>query len=143
MAITASGTYWLTLEKFLTLATGLTSWESTSCKYALATDASTPNFDTHDFRDDFTEASGTNYTAGGNALVSPALTISSGMKYDFADPQWTTATISGVMGGVVCSGNGTSTADETYFLQDFVTAVSPAAGTLDIQINPSGALTFA
>ena len=80
MAITASGVYWLSLEKCLILATGLTSWESTSCKYAIDLDGDTPNFDTDDFRDDTTEGSGTGYTAGGNALASMAFTISSGMK---------------------------------------------------------------
>ncbi len=143
MAITTSGVYWLSVEKFLTAATGIVSWESTACKYALALDASTPNFDLHDFRNDFTEATGTGYTAGGNALVSPALTISAGMKYDFNDPQWTTSTIASAMAGVVCSGNATNTIDETHFLQDFVTAVSTTAGTLDVAIHANGALTFA
>ena len=108
MAITASGTYWLTIEKFLIL-TGPVSWESTACKYALDTDADTPDFDLDDFRDDTSEvAAGGNYTAGGNALVAPALTISAGMKYDFNDPQWTSSTIT-AMAGFVCSGDATNT----------------------------------
>lgn len=140
MAITASGVYWLTLEKFLN-GNQSTSWESTSCKYALNDDADTPNFDTDDFRDDTSEVSGTGYTTGGNALVAPALTISSGMKYDFDDPQWTSSTIT-AMAGFVNSGNATATADEIYFLQDFVTEVSTSSGTLDVAIHANGALTF-
>ncbi len=143
MAITASGVYWLSIEKFLVLATGLTSWESTSCKYALNLDTDTPQFDLDDFRDDLAEATGTNYTAGGNALVSPAITISSGIKYDFADPTWATSTIADAEAGFVNAGNATNTVDEIYFLQDFVTSVSTSAGTLDVAIHGDGALTFA
>lgn len=144
MAVTDSGVYWLSMEKFLTLATGLTSWESTSCKYMMVLDTSTPDFDLDDFRADYTatEVSGTNYTAGGNALVSPAITISSGLKHDFDDPSWANSTISNAMAGIVTSGNATDTADEVYYLQDFVTAVSSSSGTFTVQINTAGALTM-
>ncbi len=142
MAITASGVYWLSMEKFLLATASLVSWESTSCKYMLDDDADAPNFDTDDFRDDTTEVSGTGYTAGGNALVTPAVTISSGIKYDIADPQWTTSTIT-AMAGIVCSGDATNTLDEIYFLQDFVTAVTTVSGTLDVAIHANGALTMA
>jgi hypothetical protein len=145
MAITSSGTYWLTQEKFLTLATGLTSYESTSAKYGLTNDTYTHDFDLHDFRADIgaNEISGTGYTAGGNALVSPALTISSGMAWDFNDPQWTSSSLTGVMAGFMASGNATAADDELYHLHDFVTAVTTSNGTLDVAINGSGAVTWA
>ena len=144
MAVTDSGVYWLSMEKFLTLATGLTSWESTSCKYMMILDTAVPDFDLHDFRDDYTatEVSGTNYTAGGNALVAPAITISAGLKYDFDDPSWANSTITDAMAGIVNSGNATAASDEVYFLQDFVTAVSSSNGTFTVQINTAGALTM-
>lgn len=151
MAITSSGMFWLTQEKHLTNATGTVSWEGTP-KYALCTDSWTPAFDTMDFRDDVSNVANMNdaefttgggYTNGGNAIGSPALTISSGMKYDFTDPQWTSVTLSGVMGGFAHSGQGTDSTDELFFLHDFVTAVNPSNGTLDVAIHTNGAVTWA
>lgn len=142
MAITASGVYWLNLEKYLLATASLVSWESAACKYALDDDADVPAFDTDAFRSDLTEVTGTNYVAGGDAMTTSAVTISAGIKYDFDDPQWLTSTIT-AMGGAPCSGDATNTADEAFFLQDFVTEVQTTAGTLDVAIHVNGALTFA
>jgi len=145
MSITASGMYGLTLEKSLNAAIAFPTngMESeTAVKGMLVLDAYTPNFDTHDFRDDVTanEASGTNYTAGGIALTTTDLTISSGvLTYDTADPSWATSTITNAMGLVAYfARGGASSADELLFLSDFVTAVSTVAGTLLVQVHSSG-----
>lgn len=59
MAITASGVYGLTLEKFLINGAAL-DLELETNKVALVTDSYTPNYDTHDFFNDLTnEVSGT------------------------------------------------------------------------------------
>ena len=143
MAITTSGMYWVNFEKALILTLGV-SWESTAQKMFLVTDSVAPNFDTDTFRSTYTanEVSGTGYDAGGQALVSPVVSISSGMKFDFDDPAWTTSTITNAMAGVVSSGDATDTADEMNFLLDFVTAVSTVAGTLTVAINAAGAVTM-
>jgi hypothetical protein len=148
MAITADGWYTLTLEKFLLLDSNVVSFEAATLKYALGDNTATPNFDTDEFRNDATgvsEMTGTGYTAGGDPITSNTVTISPAatLMFDFADPQWTTLT-TGVdaMCGMVCSGNATSSADELYLLHDFVTGVSTTAGTLDVTIAATGALTF-
>lgn len=146
MAITTSGFYLLSLEKFFQVdSANMTSLSSTSCKYMLDTDADTPDFDLDDFRNDTSEvAAGGGYTAGGNAIAFSAgdgFSIATGtLTYDIADPQWTSSTIT-AMGGIICSGNATNTADEIYVLQDFVTEVVTVSGTLDVAINPSGVFT--
>lgn len=145
MAITASGMFGLTLEKFFNAAV---SWPTngmeseTAVKGMLVLDALSPNFDTHDFRNDVeaNEASGTGYSAGGIALTSTELTISTGsLIYDSADPSWASSTIANAMGLVAYfARGGASSADELLFLSDFVTAVSTTNGTLLVQVASGG-----
>lgn len=146
MAVTASGLYGLTLQKFLNgtslPASGLDS--ETAVKVLMVTDSEVPNFDTHDFRNDITaEVTGTGYTSGGTTLTSTALTLSSGvLTYDGADVSWASSTISNAMAGVgYFARGGASTADELVFLSDFVTAASSSSGTFTIQWNASGIFT--
>ena len=71
MSVTASGLYGLSLEKVFIDTLG-ESLEAEDNKELLVTDTHTPNFDTHNFRDDVTdEVSGTNYSAGGVAVNHP------------------------------------------------------------------------
>lgn len=145
MAITTSGIYWLNLEKALRIDTNLVDWGGGALKYALDVEADTPNFDTDEFRSQINEVAGGNgYTAGGNTITYPAtdgFSISANLNWDISDPQWTSSTIT-ADAGVICSGNATNTADETYILQDFGTQVSTSNGTLDVAINASGVVTF-
>lgn len=144
MAITASGMYGLTIEKAWNAGAtwptnGLES--ETAVKLLLVTDSESPNFDTHNFRDDITaEVTGTNYTAGGTTLTTTELAISSGvLSYDSADPSWASSTIANAMAGVAYfARGGASSADELIFLSDFVTAVSTTNGTLLVQVHSSG-----
>lgn len=144
MAITTSGFYMLSLEKFFQVDSNLTSMSSTGCKYMLDGDADAPDFSLDDFRNDTSEISGTAYSAGGNAIVLVGDNFSIAgdvLKLDFADPQWTASTIT-AMAGVFCSGNATNTLDEIYLLQDFVTEVVTVSGTLDVTIHANGVATF-
>lgn len=145
MAITQSGVYWVNMEKAM-ISTLPTSYESTSCTYWGVTDGSTStdgNFDAVEFRSDASLVEGTNMTA--DPLVSPTIALATPltnqMNHDFADPQWTSITTT-VMGGIVTSGDATDTADEVYYLQDFVTAASTTSGTLDVAIHADGALVW-
>lgn len=148
MAITQSGVYWANQEKHL-INTADTSWEAAGVGYALVLDATTStnaNFDGVTVFNDasISEASGTGYTSPGDTSLSAAVTISTGMKYDYgSDPQWTSSTIANAMGGIGNSGNATASLNEVWFLHDFVTAVSSSGGTFDVTINASGAVTWA
>lgn len=146
MAITASGLYGLTLEKFLNATAlptnGLES--ETATKLLLVTDTEAPNFDTHNFRDDIlAEVTGTGYTAGGVTLTATELTISGGvLTYDAADASWASSTIANAMAGVqYFARGGASTADELILVSDFVSAVSSSSGTLAVQWSASGIAT--
>jgi hypothetical protein len=142
----ASGLYGLTLEKFFNQA--LTSFTSgieseTLVKLMLAQDAYTPNFDTHDFRNDVTNEpsnSGT-YAAGGSVLTTTELTVASPaatqMKYDTDDVSWTGTTIT-ARGGVHYKNTGTSATDELVGANAFTGDVTTSGGTFTYQVHSNG-----
>jgi hypothetical protein len=145
MAISGSGLYGLTLEKQLIDTLGLSLESETDVKGLLEQDAYTPDYNAHDFRADVTanEASGTGYTAGGNALTTTEITISGGvLTYDAADASWTTSTIANAMAEIgYFARGGADTADELMYLSDFVNAASSSGGTFTIQRSASGIFT--
>src|SRR5574342_220767 len=139
MAITASGLYLLTWEKFLNVtslpASGLES--ETAVKVMMVLDAEAPDFNADDFRADLTanEVSGTGYSAGGTVMTATEITIGSGnLTYDGGDVSWATSTIANAMAaaGYFARG-GADTADEVIWLSDFVNAASSSGGTFTIQ----------
>lgn len=147
MAITASGLFGLTLEKQFIDTLGLSLESETALSVALLLDASTPNFDTHDFWSDLEgdEASGTGYTAGGATLTGTELTLdpTGTLKYDATDVTWATSTIANAMAGVgYFDRGGATTADELMFLSDFVTAASSSGGTFTIEWAAAGIFTI-
>lgn len=143
MAITAAGMYGLTLEKML-IDTAGQSMEAETHKELLVTDTYTPNFDTHDFRDDITnEVSGAGYTAGGVTVTTTEITLASGtLTFDAADTVYTTVTIANAMAGVFYFNVGTAGTDQLVLLQDFVTAASATAANFTIQHSATGILTI-
>jgi hypothetical protein len=143
MAITAAGAYGLTLEKIL-IDTAGESLEAEDNKVGMVTDSYTPNFDTHDFRNDITnEVTGTGYSAGGIVFTSTEVTLSSGvLTWDSADPSWPSSTIANAMGAFYYFVVGADTTDMLICLQDFVTAASTTNGTFTIQQSASGILTL-
>ena len=146
MAVTASGLYGLTLEKFLNATSMPTSGleSETAVKVLMCTDSESPNFDTHNFRDDIAaEVTGTGYSAGGIAITSTELTLSSGvLTYDAADASWAASTIANAMAAVgYFARGGASSADELVFLSDFVSAASSSSGTFTVQWSASGIFT--
>jgi hypothetical protein len=142
MAITGSGVYFLTLEKFLTGA--LTeSWEAEDNKVMLDSDTDTPAFDTHDFRNDVaTEVTGTNWATGGVALTGTELTVAAGiLTFDATDISVASTTITNAMAAIHYFNVGTAATDPLNLLADFVTNVSTSNGTFGIQWHASGILT--
>lgn len=139
MAITASGLYGLTIEKQLIDTLGQ-SYEAETHKVLMVQDTHTPDFTTHDFRDDITnEVSGTGYTAGGKAITTTEITLASGtLTFDGDDVSWPSSTITSAMAAVHYFNVGTAATDPLGFLSDFVTAASSSSGTFTIQWNASG-----
>lgn len=144
-SITASGYYGLTLEKQLIDTLGKSLESETDIKVLMVEDGYTPNFDTHDFRNDLTnEVAGTGYTSGGVVITSTEITLASGvLTYDAADASWSSSTIPNAMAAVGYVGRGgASSADELLWLSDFVTAASTTNGTFTIQWHSSGIFTI-
>lgn len=144
-AITASGYYGLTLEKQLIDTLGKSLESETDIKVLMCEDGYTPNFDTHDFRNDVTnEVAGAGYTAGGQVITSTEITLSGGvLTYDAADVSWAASTIPNAMAAVGYVGRGgASNADELLWLSDFVTAASTTAGTFTIAWHSNGIFTI-
>ena len=147
MSITASGVFGLTLAKQLddTLAKGMGS--DTNVYTLLVSDAFTPDFDAMDFRDDVTNeiANGDGYTTGGALTTSTSLVTSTDgtVIYDATDRAWVTSTITDAMAAVgYWSGGTASSADELFWLSDFVTAASSANGTFTVQWSTGGILIY-
>jgi hypothetical protein len=143
MAITASGVYFLSVEKRFIDTLG-ESWEAEDNKVMLDSDTDTPNFDTHDFRADVaTEVTGTNWAAGGVALTGTEITVSSGtLTFDATDVSVASTTISNAMASIHYTNVGSAATDQLLELHDFVTAVSTSNGTFGIQWSASGLLTI-
>jgi hypothetical protein len=143
MAITASGVYGLSLEKALIDTLG-ESWEAEDNKVMLDSDTDTPNFDTHDFRNDVaTEVTGTNWATGGVALTGTEITLAAGvLTFDATDVSVASTTISNAMASILYTNVGSSATDQLLMLHDFVTAVSTSNGTFGIQWHSSGLLTL-
>lgn len=75
------------------------------------------------------EASGTNYTVGGQALDSPAISLSSGVAFvDFADETFTNATVS-ADGAIIYNA---SKSDRAIAVFDFGGTVTSTSGDFTI-----------
>ena len=95
------GVYFLSLEKALIDTLGQ-SWEAETHKVMLDSDTDTPNFDTHDFRNDVvTEVTGTNWAAGGVTLTGTEITMASGtLTFDATDVSVASTTITRAMASI-------------------------------------------
>ncbi|HEX6969113.1 MAG TPA: hypothetical protein VF174_09925 [Micromonosporaceae bacterium] len=143
MTITAAGWYGPTLRKALVAAplpsNGLDS--DTAVKVLLVTDQYTPDYSSHEFRDDISGEipEGGGYSAGGLLLPATTTTVAGGvLTWDAGDVQWT-GTISNAMGAVCYfARGGAASADELILLADFVNPVSTINGPLEVQWSASG-----
>ena len=143
MAVSASGLFVPTFLDVLDATKLAVNLVGDTVKVAMITNSSTPNFDTHDHWSDLSsnEVSGTNYTSGGVALASKALTGSSGtIKFDADDASWSSSTISSARAAVVY--DDTLTNDPLVCLVNFGADYSSANGTFTITWNASGIFTL-
>jgi hypothetical protein len=91
-----------------------------------------------------TEASGTGYTAGGVALVSPTYTAS-GHVYTFTtstNPSWTSSTISAAYALFYDSTPGTASTNPVICYWDFGGTSSSSSGTYTLTLSGSGIVTI-
>jgi hypothetical protein len=135
----APGWYGLTLEKFLIDTLG-DSLEAEDGQLALVTNTYAPNFDTHDFHADLTnEVTGTGYTAGGVAVTSTEITLSSGvLMLDAADTVFATVTIADAEAGALMRWTTVSATSELVLLSDFTAPASATAANLTVQWAAGG-----
>lgn len=139
----SSGLYGLTLEKMFIDTLG-DSLEAEDGQLALVTDSYTPAFDTHDFHADLTnEVTGTGYTAGGVAVTSTEITLSSGvLTFDAADTVFATVTISNAEAGALTRWTTVSATSELVLLSDFGSPASATAANFTVQWSGSGIFTL-
>lgn len=145
MAVSASGLFiptWLDILDASDLDVDLTA---TNHKVSLFTNSITPNFSTDTAYGSGTygsnEVSGSGYTAGGATLASTTLTESptGTIKWDAADVDWTTSTITLAHCALIYADAIT---DEAIALINFAADYSTVAGLFRIQWNSAGIVTF-
>lgn len=146
MSITASGVFYLTIRDMFQNDTAV-DLLADSIKNALFNNTPTPNFDTNTGYSaapyTTNELTGTGYTAGGVALASPTITVSSGtLIYDANDVSWSGATFSGARCDVGYDDTiATPTAKPVLYLVNFGADFGVTAGVFTIQWAAGGIFT--
>jgi hypothetical protein len=133
----ATGTYVIGLKSLLD---GTIDADTDTLGVMLVQDGYTPNFTTHNFRDDVTNEpsnSGT-YSAGGSALSGVSLTIASDtVELRASNPSWTGATLTARGCIIYRRRGGASSADDLLFALKFTpdADVSSTNGTFSIDFS--------
>jgi|TARA_B110000014_G_scaffold233396_1_gene196678 hypothetical protein len=140
----ASGLYVETFEAALKNDLAL-DMDNDTFKCMLTLVGYVPDFETDtNFSDVSNEATGTNYTAGGETMTSVAMTSSSDgtgtIKWDADDVSWANSTLTAVTGGVIYDDTVTNKRLIAYI--DFGGSFSTTSGTFQIQWNASGIFTL-
>ncbi len=119
-------------------------WDSDTIKVALCTSAYTPDQDAHDYFNDITgQATGTGYTAGGQALTSKTAVYtgsSNTLALDAADTSWANSTITARY-AVIYGDTGTASTSPLIAYVDFGADVSSTAGAFTITWDAAGIVT--
>ena len=118
------------------LLKGVHDFENDTFKMALYTSSATLDASTTAYTVT-NEVSGTGYTAGGQALDSPAVTLSGTTAFvDFADETWTTATIT-ARGALIY--NSTAGGNPAVAVFDFGADKTSTAGDFVVQFPTADA----
>ena len=129
---------------------GTVNLTSLTVKCMLVTATYTPNQNTHVFRDDLgaNEVTGTNYTAGGNALANPVVTLDGAglVTMDFDDPaawaQHATGFANARRAVFYIARGGASNVDELIgYTADFGADQGNVGADFSIQLSASGLFT--
>jgi hypothetical protein len=120
--------------------------DADTIKLALFPSTFTFNSDTQHFWSDISgsEASGTNYTAGGNALAGKAVTIDDTDDegvFDANDVVYSNVTITARY-GVLWKDTGTPATSPLIGQLDFVSDISATAGDLTVSFNAEGVINL-
>lgn len=138
----ASGMYQSAKKGLLDRATVSIDYDTDALKVLLVAADQSGNLNSHDFRDDLTEVTGTNYSAGGASLASVTVTASAGVvTFDAADVTFTNVTIAAIRGSVVYKNVGTAATDPLAFWHDHGAQAVTAANYV-ISWNASGIATL-
>jgi hypothetical protein len=121
-------------------------FDSDDMRAALVTSGYTPNQDTHQYWSSVVanEASGTGYTANGQALVSPSFTYTSGtntLMLDCNDPAWTSSTVTARYIVFYDRTPGTDATRPLLCYWDLGADVSSVAGTFTATVAATGLVT--
>lgn len=119
--------------------------DTNTFKCMLVTSAYTPDQDAHEFRSSVTnEVTGTGYTAGGVTLSSLSVTqdnTNNRGEWDFADPVWSSSTIT-ARGAVVYKSTGSAATDILIAYIDFGSDKTSTAGEFRLTIDAEGFLAI-
>jgi hypothetical protein len=141
----AATTHWYTtgVKNLMSGATnGVWDWDTDTIKCSLHTSSYAVNQNTDAFYNAVTnEVSSTNYTAGGNTLASPTLTVVSNVvQIDAADTTWTTVSFTARY-AVIYKSTGTASTSPLIAYIDFGADQTVSAGNFTIQFAATGVLT--
>jgi hypothetical protein len=123
-------------------------WAADTIKVALCTSTYTPAQDTHDYFSDITNevsSSGTNYTAGGNAIGTPTVGYTAGTnvaKFTGNAVTFTNVTLTARYAIIYDSTPGSAATNPLIAYVDFGADVSPVAGDLVITWDAAGIFTM-
>jgi hypothetical protein len=129
---------------------GAVNLSSLTVKGMIVTSGYSVNQNTHDFRDDLgaNEVSGTGYSAGGNTLANPVVSLDGAglVTVDFDDPATWSQNAAGFSNGrrfiVYIARGGAASADELIgYSADFGADLGNVAADLAIALNASGLFT--
>ena len=133
----AAGLYGLTFEKMF-IDTMAQTLEAETHKAQLLANSETPDFNLDDFRDDTVDVTGAGYTDGGATIITTDVTVAAGfLKWDFADPQWTSSSIT-ARGLNPYFNVGTAATDALIGLNDFGSDFTSTNGTFTVQLDANG-----
>lgn len=131
---------------------GAVNLSTLAVKAMVVTGLYTPDQNLHDFRDDLgaNEVSGSNYTAGGNTLANPVVTLSAAglVTVDFDDPATWLQHATGFSNGrrviLYVARGGVAGADELIgYSADFGADKGNVDGNFSVTVNASGLFTSA
>ena len=113
----------------------------TTQKWAMYNNTETPNYSTETLYSATNEVTGTGYTAGGQAIVSPTTTESptGTLMYDMADQVWASPTTVTAFGAKLYR---TVTSNALIVAMNFNGSFASTAGTFTIQFAATGVFTI-
>lgn len=139
MAASSTGTWYVYASCPAKMANKEIDWDTDTIKVMLCTVSYVPNQATHDYKSDVTnEITGPGYTAGGQALASKTITLSTlEQRFDAADVVWTSSTFTARVAVIyVDTGNAATSALIAFMI--LADDVESATGTWTLEFPATG-----